>query len=232
MLRFFMQKFCAIIKTMDSTYKELSIAIRGYGFFAAVCSFSVTEMFLSKRELYVCISVCLYHLFFTLQPCKKICQSDVDLMYTELIQRCKIMYLTESDGDEEDRFYQLPSFLDSIASILIHLDKVAYCHIMYSNRHGCTISPAYLQVSAFLFFPFFQIPEVYTPVLERLLVVQLDSFPQYSEKMQSTCCRSILKVLLAMTSKGPVLWGFISSVGMFTIMWSHTRPGVSKLFEM
>lgn len=35
-LKFFMQKFCSIIKTMDSTYKELSIAIRGYGFFAAV----------------------------------------------------------------------------------------------------------------------------------------------------------------------------------------------------
>lgn len=44
-------------------------------------------------------------------------------MYTELIQRCKIMYLTESDGDE-DGYFQLPSFLDSIASILIHLDKV------------------------------------------------------------------------------------------------------------
>lgn len=36
-LKFFMQKFCAIIRTMDSTNKELSIAIRGYGLFAAVC---------------------------------------------------------------------------------------------------------------------------------------------------------------------------------------------------
>lgn len=44
-------------------------------------------------------------------------------MYTELIQRCKQMYLTESDG-EDDSLYQLPSFLDSIASVLIHLDKV------------------------------------------------------------------------------------------------------------
>uniref|UniRef100_A0A3B4ZYV0 DNA-dependent protein kinase catalytic subunit n=1 Tax=Stegastes partitus TaxID=144197 RepID=A0A3B4ZYV0_9TELE len=145
-LKFFMQKFCGIIKTMDSTHKELSIAIRGYGFFAA--------------------------------PCKKVCPQDVDLMYTELIQRCKQMYLTESDG-EDDSFYQLPSFLDSIASVLIHLDKI---------------------------------PEVYTPLLERLLVVQIDSFPQYSERMQTACCRSILKVLVAMASKGPVLWSFISSV--------------------
>ncbi|XP_056289749.1 DNA-dependent protein kinase catalytic subunit-like [Pseudoliparis swirei] len=145
-LKFFMQKFCSIIRTMDSTHKELSIAIRGYGFFAT--------------------------------PCKKVCPQDVDLMYTELIQRCKQMYLTESDG-EDDSFYQLPSFLDAIASVLIHLDKI---------------------------------PEVYTPLLERLLVVQIDSFPQYSEKMQVVCCRSILKVLVAMASKGPVLLGFISSV--------------------
>ncbi|KAK0144676.1 DNA-dependent protein kinase catalytic subunit [Merluccius polli] len=145
-LKFFMQKFCSIIKTMDSTHKELSIAIRGYGFFAA--------------------------------PCKKVCPQDVDLMYTELIQRCKQMYLTESDKEEES-FYQLPSFLDSIACVLIHLDKI---------------------------------PEVYTPLLERLLVVQMDSYPQYSERMQSACGRSILKVLVAMASKGPVLWSFISSV--------------------
>ncbi|KAK1885467.1 DNA-dependent protein kinase catalytic subunit [Dissostichus eleginoides] len=115
---------------------------------------------------------------FLKQPCKKVCPQDVDLMYTELIQRCKQMYLTESD-DEDESFYQLPSFLDSIASVLIHLDKV---------------------------------PEVYTPLLERLMVVQIDNFPQYSEKVQSVCCRSILKVLVAMASKGPVLWSFISSV--------------------
>uniref|UniRef100_A0A3Q4MQ59 DNA-dependent protein kinase catalytic subunit n=1 Tax=Neolamprologus brichardi TaxID=32507 RepID=A0A3Q4MQ59_NEOBR len=115
---------------------------------------------------------------FLKQPCKKVCPQDVDLMYTELIQRCKQMYLTESDG-EDDSFYQLPSFLDSIASVLIHLDKI---------------------------------PEVYTPLLERLLVVQIDSFPQYSERMQIACTRSILKVLVAIASKGPVLWSFISSV--------------------
>ena len=60
-----------------------------------------------------------------------------------------------------------------------------------------------------------QVPEVYTPLLERLMVVQIDNFPQYSERMQSVCCRSILKVLVAMASKGPVLWSFISSVGTF-----------------
>lgn len=74
-------------------------------------------------------------------------------------------------------------------------------------RNDCLIGPCAL-------FPCCQIPEVYTPLLERLLVVQIDSFPQYSERMQIVCCRSILKVLVAMASKGPVLWSFISSVGM------------------
>lgn len=46
MLKFFMHTFCGIIKTMDSTYKELSIAIRGYGFFAAV---SLTCWFSCRR---------------------------------------------------------------------------------------------------------------------------------------------------------------------------------------
>ncbi|KAM8966776.1 DNA-dependent protein kinase catalytic subunit [Pelodytes ibericus] len=145
-LTFFMEQFYKIIRKMDSSNKELSIAIRGYGFFAA--------------------------------PCKAVSAKDVDFMYIELIQRCKQMYLTEADT-EEDNVYQLPSFLQSIASVILHMDTI---------------------------------PEVYTPVLERLLVVQIDRFPQYSMKMQSTCCRSIIKVFLSLAGKGPILWSLISTV--------------------
>ncbi|CAI9585810.1 unnamed protein product, partial [Staurois parvus] len=56
------------------------------------------------------------------------------------------------------------------------------------------------------------IPEVYTPVLERLLVVQIDTFPQYSPKMQFSCWKSIIKVFLSLAGKGPVLWSLISTV--------------------
>lgn len=51
-LKFFMQRFCGIIKTMDSTHKELSIAIRGYGFFAAVCMFTNCSIWTHKDEIY------------------------------------------------------------------------------------------------------------------------------------------------------------------------------------
>ncbi|XP_078543449.1 DNA-dependent protein kinase catalytic subunit [Lissotriton helveticus] len=145
-LQFFMEQFYKIIRKLDSSSKELSIAIRGYGLFAA--------------------------------PCKAVNAKDVDIMYIELIQRCKQMYLTEADT-EDDNLYQLPHFLQSIASVILHLEAI---------------------------------PEVYTPVLERLLVVQIDSFSQYSPKMQSLCCRAIIKVFLAMAGKGPVLWSFISTV--------------------
>nr|XP_033789602.1 DNA-dependent protein kinase catalytic subunit isoform X2 [Geotrypetes seraphini] len=145
-LQFFMDQFYKIIRKLDSSNKELSIAIRGYGLFAA--------------------------------PCKVINAKDIDLMYIELIQRCKLMYLTEADT-EDDNMYQLPHFLQSIACVILHMDSI---------------------------------PEVYTPVLERLLVVQIDSFSQYSAKMQSACCRSIIKVFLALAGKGPILWNFISTV--------------------
>uniref|UniRef100_A0A4W3HU56 DNA-dependent protein kinase catalytic subunit n=1 Tax=Callorhinchus milii TaxID=7868 RepID=A0A4W3HU56_CALMI len=145
-LEYIMQQFYDIIRTPESSMKELSIAIRGYGLFAA--------------------------------PCKAVNSNDVDFMYIELIQRCKQMYLTEADT-EDDNVYQLPSFLDSIASVIFHLDKI---------------------------------PGVYTPVLERLLVVQIDSFPLYSARMQPICCRSIVKVFVALAGKGPVLWNFISTV--------------------
>ncbi|XP_043921659.1 DNA-dependent protein kinase catalytic subunit [Protopterus annectens] len=145
-LDYFMQQFYKIIRTQDSSTKELSVAIKGYGLFAA--------------------------------PCRAVSPANVDFMYTELIQRCKQMYLTETDT-EEDNLYQLPSFIHSIASVIFHMDAI---------------------------------PEIYTPVLERLLVVQIDNFPSYSQKMQPVCCNAIVKVFLALAGKGPVLWSFISTV--------------------
>ncbi|KAM9198416.1 DNA-dependent protein kinase catalytic subunit isoform 2-T2 [Dugong dugon] len=145
-LQYFMKQFYEIIRNTDSSNKELSIAIRGYGLFAG--------------------------------PCKAISAENVDWMYVELIQRCRQMFLTQTDTTD-DHVYQMPSFLQSIASVLLYLDTV---------------------------------PEVYTPVLEHLMVVHIDSFPQYSPKMQSVCCRAIVKVFLALVDKGPVLWNCIGTV--------------------
>ncbi|XP_069811994.1 DNA-dependent protein kinase catalytic subunit-like, partial [Dendropsophus ebraccatus] len=88
-LQYFMEQFYKIIRKMDSSSKELFIAIRGYGLFAA--------------------------------PCKAVNAKDVDFMYIELIQRCKQMYLTEAET-EDDNVYQLPNFLQAIASVILYMD--------------------------------------------------------------------------------------------------------------
>lgn len=59
-----------------------------------------------------------------LKPCKAINAKDVDFMYVELIQRCKQMFLTQTEATE-DHVYQMPSFLQSIASVLLYLDTVS-----------------------------------------------------------------------------------------------------------
>ncbi|KAM5211726.1 DNA-dependent protein kinase catalytic subunit isoform 1-T1 [Hipposideros larvatus] len=125
-------------------------------------------------------------------PCKVINAKDVDFMYVELIQRCKQLFLTQMDTID-DHVYQMPSFLQSIASVLLYLDSV---------------------------------PEVYTSVLEHLMVVQIDSFPQYSPKMQLVCCRAIVKVFLALAEKGPVLWNCISTVVHQSLIRICSKPVV------
>lgn len=45
-------------------------------------------------------------------------------MYVELIQRCKQLFLTQLDT-VDDYVYQMPSFLQSIASVLLYLDTVS-----------------------------------------------------------------------------------------------------------
>ncbi|XP_068381983.1 DNA-dependent protein kinase catalytic subunit isoform X2 [Eschrichtius robustus] len=124
----------------------------------------------------LCIAVRGYGLF--AGPCKVINPEDVGFTFVELVQRCRQLFLTETDT-AEDHVYQMPSFLQSVASVLLHLDTV---------------------------------PEVHMPVLEHLVVVQIDSFPQYSPKMQLVCCKAIVKVFLALAEKGPVLWNCISTM--------------------
>lgn len=45
-------------------------------------------------------------------------------MYVELIQRCKQLFLTQTDT-VDDHIYHMPSFLQSIASVLLYLDTVS-----------------------------------------------------------------------------------------------------------
>lgn len=79
------------------------------------------------QHAFVCSALqnCQTRFLFSLRkPCKAIHSEDVDHMYVELLQRCKQMFLTEAET-VDDHLYQLPSFLQSIASVIFHIDTVS-----------------------------------------------------------------------------------------------------------
>lgn len=80
--------------------------------------------FSATAGLLACVKLLNGVLFSLCKPCKAMHPADVDAMYIELLQRCKQMYLTEAETID-DHLYQLPSFLQSIASVIFHLDTVS-----------------------------------------------------------------------------------------------------------
>lgn len=81
-------------------------------------------VFSATACLLACVKLLTGVLFSLCKPCKAVHPTDVDAMYVELLQRCKQMYLTEAET-VDDHLYQLPSFLQSIASVILHLDTVS-----------------------------------------------------------------------------------------------------------
>ena len=59
----FIQRLRAIIDNQGSRHRELSVAIKGYGYFAAVCTLyfdPLTEHRNRGQSLCVCVCVCIY----------------------------------------------------------------------------------------------------------------------------------------------------------------------------
>ena len=51
--------------------------------------------------------------------------TDVTYMFTRMLRRCKQIFFTQSDVNE-DRISQLPSFVDALASIVKEMDEVIF----------------------------------------------------------------------------------------------------------
>lgn len=65
-------------------------------------------------------------------------------MYVELIQRCKQLFLTQTDT-VDDHIYQMPSFLQSIASVLLYLDTVS--EMVNYTEHNLNYLISVLQIT-------------------------------------------------------------------------------------
>ncbi|XP_071815133.1 DNA-dependent protein kinase catalytic subunit-like [Apostichopus japonicus] len=74
---------------------------------------------------------------FFASPCKAFCgENDVKFMFSEMIQRSEQLFLQDSNIDE-DRFMQLPHFLEALANIISELGEVPESFL--NSLEGLTI---------------------------------------------------------------------------------------------
>ncbi|KAK2178223.1 hypothetical protein NP493_553g02004 [Ridgeia piscesae] len=99
---FFIREFRRIMDSPQSSSKEISLAIKGYGFFAAPC-----KIFLSV--------------------------DDVKFMFNEMMQRSEQVFFGQSEV-MDDTIFNLPSFLEALASILTQLDEVSETFLQSLER--------------------------------------------------------------------------------------------------
>lgn len=57
--------------------------------------------------------------------------------------------------------------------------------------------------------------ETFVLVLERLLVLQIENYPKLSKKIHPRIFMSVMKVLLAVATKGALFKGFLNRVGKY-----------------
>ena len=120
--KFFVREFRDVMDDPKSRMKEISTAVRGYGYFAAVSHvLSTAELFCPLKPV-----LKLHNVFvFLSQPCRKfLSNDDVKFMFNELVQRSEQVFFTGDSSSLEDRLMNLPSFLEALASIAKHLDGV------------------------------------------------------------------------------------------------------------
>ncbi|XP_028413162.1 DNA-dependent protein kinase catalytic subunit-like [Dendronephthya gigantea] len=145
--KYFIKEFRRIINSNESLTREISIAIRGYGYFAKPC-----KVFLKDE--------------------------DIKYMFTSIIQMSEQMYFNDSELKEE-KLQNLPSFLEALGFIVEEIDE---------------IPPAFLSF------------------LERLVVVLIEKFPELGRGPQFICLKAMLKLFLALTTRGASLKSFLSEI--------------------
>ncbi|XP_074649158.1 DNA-dependent protein kinase catalytic subunit-like [Tubulanus polymorphus] len=145
--QFFIQQFCDIMKNKDSSSKKVSLAIRGYGYFAAPCKLFLTN-------------------------------DDVKFMFTEMIQRSEQLFFSQPEN-LDDKIINLPSFVEALACIVRQLD---------------------------------QMTETFLASLEKLVVMLIEYYPKFGQKLGFICVKAILQVLLSLFPKGAAFRNLLSRV--------------------
>ena len=82
------------------------------------------------------------------------------------------------------------------------------------DKQHCSVLSKFLCLQAFLFFCL-QLSDTFLAALERLMIVQIGSYPRMPHRHRFLCDRSVLLILIALAPKGPTLKNFLSKVGKF-----------------
>uniref|UniRef100_A0A1I8FA12 DUF2428 domain-containing protein n=1 Tax=Macrostomum lignano TaxID=282301 RepID=A0A1I8FA12_9PLAT len=89
---FFLQQFRQILDSDGSSWKTVSVAVRGFGYFAEAAK-------------------------------KLLAPPDMRQVYADVVQRAEDLFTAESDSSDE-RLSNLPSFVESLSNLALHLDEL------------------------------------------------------------------------------------------------------------
>uniref|UniRef100_A0A1I8G1K0 DNA-PKcs_N domain-containing protein n=1 Tax=Macrostomum lignano TaxID=282301 RepID=A0A1I8G1K0_9PLAT len=112
---FFLQQFRQILDSDGSSWKTVSVAVRGFGYFAEAAK-------------------------------KLLAPPDMRQVYADVVQRAEDLFTAESDSSDE-RLSNLPSFVESLSNLALHLDELTGVFLSLLARLSVTVCHMYPRVS-------------------------------------------------------------------------------------
>lgn len=130
------------------------------------------------------------------------------------------LFCAVSDSETiENKILHLPSYIEALASILSHLDEVSSSRnllgtrliLLYIGYFFLAIPLTEINSSPYFCF---QIPEMFMPVLENLIVYLIEQFPLVTPNLRFLSYHAIIKVLMAFYPRGTHFKPFIAKIGI------------------
>ncbi|PAA53134.1 hypothetical protein BOX15_Mlig023894g2 [Macrostomum lignano] len=112
---FFLQQFRQILDSDGYSWKTVSVAVRGFGYFAEAAK-------------------------------KLLAPPDMRQVYADVVQRAEDLFTAESDSSDE-RLSNLPSFVESLSNLALHLDELTGVFLSLLARLSVTVCHMYPRVS-------------------------------------------------------------------------------------
>ncbi|XP_067118451.1 DNA-dependent protein kinase catalytic subunit-like [Centruroides vittatus] len=169
---------------LDAVFKQISDMLEQN--YEDSCKAEIFKFFIEKFQLMIkCsenirrVSTAIRGFGYFAKVCKLyLTEKDVKYMLNDVIKKSEQHCLNEEKILDE-RIQILPSFLDSLSSIVLQLQEISESSLSY---------------------------------LEKLAVFQIQNFPYLPSPYHFLCYNSLIKLFLAVHSKGPQFKGFLNKI--------------------